>query len=70
MPTTYITKTGDVWDKIAYDTMGSSQYTPQLMRANTAHIRTSVFAKGVTLTIPDIPQAKSVSAAPWRRDTV
>lgn len=70
MPTTYITKTGDVWDKIAFDVMGSSRYTPILMRANTAHIRVSVFPKGVVLSVPDIPQTENESAAPWRKDNV
>ncbi len=70
MQNTYTTKTGDVWDKIAFDILGSSRYTPLLMRANTAHIRTTVFPKGVTLVLPEIPQTESETAAPRRRDTV
>ena len=30
----YTTKSGDMWDQIAYDEMGSSLYTDQLMKAN------------------------------------
>ena len=70
MAGTYTTKSGDVWDKIAYDTMGDGKYTHQLMRENPEHIRTSVFRRGVTLTIPDIPQKEDATAAPWRKDTV
>ena len=70
MAGTYTTKSGDVWDKIAYDTLGDGKYTPQLMRANPEHIRTSVFRRGVTLTIPDIPEDENSTAAPWRKDTI
>lgn len=70
MQNTYTTKTGDVWDKIAFDILGSSRYTPLLMRANTAHIRVSVFPKGVVLSVPDIPKTENESAAPWRKDSV
>ena len=64
----YETKAGDVWDQIAHDTMGSTDYTTDLMRANTAHIRVSVFPKGVQLVIPEVTRTVNVTAAPWRRD--
>ena len=64
----YETKAGDVWDQIAHDTMGSTAHTADLMRANTAYIRVSVFPKGVQLVIPEKPRAENVTAAPWRRD--
>lgn len=67
---TYTTKSGDVWDKIAFDTMGSSQHTPLLMQKNSKYIHISVFPKGIELQIPDVPAADTMTAAPWRRDTV
>ena len=65
---TYITNEGDVWDQIAFDTMGSSRHTGALMRANGAHLHISVFPRGITLVIPEIPAAENVTAAPWRRE--
>lgn len=67
---TYVTEDGDVWDKIAHDTMGSSLHTAELMRANSAHIRVSVFPRGVTLKIPEVPTQSGTTAAPWRKDVV
>ncbi|MBR2848770.1 MAG: phage tail protein [Clostridia bacterium] len=67
---TYITKTGDVWDKIAFETMGSSKHAPLLMRANSKYIHVAIFPKGITLCIPDHPSSDTTTKAPWRRDSV
>lgn len=63
----YTTKSGDMWDQIAYDEMGSSLYTDQLMKANMKHINTFIFPAGVVLTIPDIIEKEDENLPPWKR---
>ena len=39
MTRTYRTISGDMWDKIAHDEMGSSFYVDELMKANTEYLQ-------------------------------
>ncbi|MCX4373611.1 MAG: tail protein X, partial [Dysosmobacter sp.] len=52
MSKTYRTIQGDMWDKIAYEQMGSVLYTDQLIKANADHAAVVIFPAGVVLTIP------------------
>lgn len=63
---TYTTVQGDMWDMIAYKTMGSYDYVDQLMNANMDHVHTFIFSAGVTLQIPDKQQPADSSPVPWR----
>ena len=65
---TYVTIDGDMWDAIAYKTLGSCNYTEALINANREHIETFIFPAGVELVIPDIEEEqKVVNLPPWRR---
>lgn len=64
---TYTTISGDMWDKIAYEQMGSSLYTDILIKANKQYASTYVFSAGVVLTIPAIEQENSIELPPWKR---
>ena len=49
MESTYTTKQGDVWDKIAYEVYGDEEYTGWLMESNFPLLDTFVFDAGVVL---------------------
>ncbi|WP_196601753.1 tail protein X [Pectinatus frisingensis] len=63
---TYTTISGDIWDKIAKDKLGSESYTADLIAANPDYMDTVVFSAGVTLTIPTISTPVPSSLPPWR----
>ena len=46
MNKTYTTISGDMWDKIAYQQMGSVLYTDKLIRANVEYASLSCFLPG------------------------
>lgn len=65
---TYVTKAGELWDYIAFKTLGSSNYTEQLINANREYIDTFIFSAGVELKIPDIEEETKVTTLPpWRK---
>lgn len=63
----YVTKSGDMWDSIAYLQMGSTDYTHLLIDANMSHCHTYIFSAGVELTIPDVEETINSELPPWRR---
>lgn len=64
----YTTKSGDTWDLIGYEQMGSCSYVAKLMDANRAYVNTAIFSAGVVLTVPEIPAGETISTLPpWRR---
>lgn len=68
MPKAYITTQGDMWDLIAYTQMGNEKYMHLLIEANPQYRETVIFSANVTLTIPDVPAAQTVSnLPPWKR---
>ena len=67
MSKTYTTISGDMWDKIAYEQMGSELYTDTLIKANKKHAATFVFPAGVVLTIPDVEDEVELELPPWKR---
>lgn len=62
---TYLTKAGDMWDKIAFEQLGSEYYAPHLLRANPRLLHVLVFPANVEVQIPDIEQKLS-KLPPWR----
>ena len=64
---TYTTKQGDMWDSIAYQQMGSCEYTNELMRANRQLLDYYTFPAGIVLTIPDVSAEASSTAPPWKQ---
>lgn len=67
MSKTYRTISGDMWDLIAYNEMGSSYYVDKLMAANPMYLDLYVFPAGVELTIPDLQQEEVNLAPLWKR---
>ena len=67
MRNTYTTISGDMWDKIAYEQMGSVLHTDKLIKANARHAATFVFPAGVVLTIPEVEDNVDMELPPWKR---
>ncbi|MCM1245908.1 MAG: tail protein X [Roseburia sp.] len=64
----YVTQSGDMWDKIAHDILGSEQYMGALIRANYDWIDCVIFPAGVELQIPEIDDEQSEIELPsWRQ---
>ena len=66
---TYTTKSGDMWDAIAYLAYGSTAHTAKLIMANPVYADVYFFPAGVELTVPDLHET-DVDASfvpPWRR---
>lgn len=64
---TYRTISGDMWDKIAYEEMGSSLYVDKLMKANAEYLHYFVFPAGVVLTIPALEEDEAEELPLWKR---
>lgn len=67
MTKSYTTISGDMWDKIAYEQMGSVLHTDKLMKANVKHASTYVFSAGIVLTIPEVEDEEDMELPPWKR---
>lgn len=67
--TKYTTIAGDMWDGIAYKTLGDCAYTDKIMCANPEHRRTFIFPAGVALNIPEPETKVSAQLPPWKRGT-
>ena len=67
MTKTYTTMSGDMWDKIAYEQMGSVLHMDKLIKANVEYAAFFVFPAGVVLTIPAIEDRPSMELPPWKR---
>ncbi|MDR2360498.1 MAG: phage tail protein [Oscillospiraceae bacterium] len=63
----YKTKLGDMWDKIAYEQMGSTEYTDILMNSNAAYSNVYIFSSDIELTIPEVAEPIVGGAPPWKR---
>ena len=68
--TKYTTIAGDMWDGIAYKTMGDESYTDKLMKENQQLRHLVVFPAGIALSIPDIESEVSAQLPPWKRGIV
>ena len=64
---TYKTKSGDMWDSIAKEQMGSEKYMSLLVSANENYSETIIFNAGVILNIPDIEEEIPQYIPPWRK---
>ncbi len=54
--------------RIAWNTLGSTDYTDELMMANRAYIDVYIFPAGIVLTIPDIEELPdTTSLPPWKQ---
>lgn len=62
---TYTTKSGEMFDLIAYKTLGSCDYTEKILNVNRTKLRTLKFKAGETLNISDVSQDKISKLPPW-----
>lgn len=63
----YVTQSGDMWDKIAHDILGSEQYMGELIRANPDLIDYVIFPAGIEIQIPEIDDTQTdIELPPWR----
>ncbi len=69
MPLTeYRTKSGDTWDLIAFEQLGSCEYVSRLINQNRQYSNTAIFSAGTVLTLPEITENTRVeNLPPWRR---
>lgn len=67
MPKQYTTISGDMWDLIAFKTLGSEMYTHALIESNLKHKDVVIFPAGVTLTIPEAEIPAASGLPPWKR---
>lgn len=63
----YTTISGDMWDKIAHEQMGSPLYADRLIKANARHASLFVLPAGITLDIPDVECKEDAGLPPWKR---
>lgn len=61
----YITSQGDMWDKIAYEQMGSEDYMGDLIQCNYHLIDYVIFPSGVQVAIPEIDDTQ-MEIPSWR----
>ena len=64
---TYTTKSGDMWDSIAYRQLGSTAYTDRLIDANLEHRDIYLFPSGIVLVLPEIERPVNSLLPPWNR---
>ena len=71
MAKTYTTVQGDMWDSIAYKTLGSVNFTDRLMMVNRWYLNLYTFPARIILTIPEIKQGSTGgSLPPWKRSSL
>lgn len=61
----YITVAGDMWDKIAYEQMGSEKYMGELIQNNYHLIDYVIFPAGIEVNIPEIDDTQTELPS-WR----
>lgn len=65
--TEYTTIAGDMWDGIAYKTLGDESYMDRLIQLNPQYRRIFIFSAGITLQIPEAETRISSDLPPWKR---
>lgn len=68
--TNYTTKSGDMWDSIAYNLLGSESFVDDLISSNLDYANVVVFDSGVVLSIPEVVTEEATgidnTLPPWR----
>ena len=63
----YITSEGDMWDKIAFEQIGSEDYMGDLIQCNYHLIDYVIFPSGVQVAIPEIDDTQMEIPA-WKEE--
>lgn len=67
MGKTYVARSGDAWDLIAFRVYGDVRYTGWLMKNNLPLLDTFIFGAGTVLNTPEPPAGEIKSdLPPWR----
>ena len=61
----YVTSEGDMWDKIAYEQMGSENFMGELIRNNDNLVDVVVFPSGVEINVPEVDDTQT-DLPSWR----
>ena len=61
----YVTKSGDMFDLVAFRQLGSCDYTEKLLNVNRMKLRPLKFKAGEKLNLPDVSQDKISKLPPW-----
>ena len=64
---TYTTKSGDMWDSIAFRQLGITSFTDRLIDANLEHRDIYLFPSGIVLVLPEIERPVNSLLPPWKR---
>ncbi len=66
---TYVTKSGDTWDSIAFEATEDETQAELLIAANPSQAGTYIFPAGTELTLPEWNSMETdiSSYPPWRR---
>lgn len=64
----YITKSGDTWDKIAFEQLGSEYLLPLLLDSNPKQRNIVRFSAGVSINIPEVEQTMVDDRPEWLHD--
>lgn len=67
MTKTYRTIAGDMWDSIAYKTLGDCKLMHLIIKANMEHSETFIFPAGIEIKIPEVEIEKKFTLPPWKR---
>lgn len=65
----YKTVSGDMWDKIAYEQMGSVRHTDKLIEANIKYAALFILPAGIELSIPELEE-ENMELPPWKRGLI
>ena len=63
---TYMTKQGDTWDLIAFNSFGSEYKMTDLLEANPDLVNVGIFSADVKINIPEIAAETISVEPPWR----
>jgi len=67
---TYKTKSGDMWDSIAFNLFGDESFVGDLINSNLDYKDTVIFDSGIELVVPDVETPADTgiddSLPPWR----
>lgn len=63
----YTTKQGDMWDRIAFNELGSESLTSELIKLNPSHQNVVIFSAGIELSLPEVDESVNYSETkpPW-----
>ena len=63
----YVTVQGDMWDKIAFNVMGSETFKDVLMKANLKYKDVYIFGANAEIVVPEIVSKPVGTLPPWKR---